>query len=473
MLLLGLRVPFGVPNEWVWQYRSDVEFDPIWVLAALALIGAMATLCWKLGRPSSASDKPLLSQQRIVWGFLLLAVLLRLVFAVLLPQGYRPVPAFWAMVIVSPIATSFYGEAQKVKEHGVATYLRNYHEQLPQKPFHAATHPPGLPLLFALLRSIAMHPSLQSVVPLGEQDLQVLRQAYRYLKPFEPTDQWYPSDADMKAAWWIAVFCWLFGALAVMLWGWLLTSENGQGMLIALAATTPGLLWWQTTVDSVHFLVITATFAAAWKWRQERSIPWALLTGCIAGVALWLAFKNAVPLLAVALWLLWEQWRSQERLPLLQIAFAAVLAVAPYLLSWLLFGFQPIATFQAASAAHHAQAGTHARSYLPWVVGNFADFAMALGGGWLGLVVTGLVWWWRSGRPPSVSIATLLVLLLLDVSGLVRGEAARLWLPFVPLLTWDVRRIAPSEGREGALIVLVQGLTALALLTWLEFLRPF
>ncbi len=472
--LLGMGVPFGVPNEWVWEFRSDTRFDPLWVLTALALLLGLVGLVWWSGQLSNENENKHSPKWRyIVVGFLLLTVLLRLNFAVLLPKGYRPVPVFWTLVIASPVATSFYDEARNLSHQGVADYLRHYHERLPQKPFHAATHPPGLPLLFALWRWIALHPALQAMVPMSEQDLVLVREVYLRIAPPLSPDNVYPADEDFKAAWWIAVFCWILGTLATLLWGWLFARESGQAAFIALVATVPALLWWQTTVDSVHFFFVTATLAAAWLWHRTRNWGWALGTGMLAGMALWLAFKNAVPLACVALWLLWAHGRKQTQLPIPQVVAAALLTVAPYLLAWALFGFQPLETFKAANAAHHAQAGAHARSYLPWVFVNLADFAMALGSGWLGLCVVALGRWWREGRPATLMVATLLVLLALNLSGVVRGEVARLWLPFIPLLTWQAWQGVSLNRRDFALMVLLQGGLALALQINLDFLRPF
>lgn len=179
---------------------------------------------------------------------------------------------------------------------------------------------------------------------------------------------------------------------------------------IALAATTPASLWWLPTVDSVHFLVIIGVLTCALQYRcngfagrhNTSGLGWATLTGLFDGVALWLAFKNALPLACIALWLLWEHGarsgehgaRSREqgvenkehgakKWIVGQWLLMVALCVTPYGLAWLLFGFQPIETLKVASAVHHAQAGVHARSYLPWVVMNLLDFVMGMGGhGW-------------------------------------------------------------------------------------------
>jgi len=482
VLALGLNLPFGVPNEWVWKPRADTSFDPVLVIAAIASLIALCGFAWWANEAGTTGQRTTGQQvkqtgKRIRLALiisLLLVIAFRIIVAALVPQSWRPVPVFWSLVILSPVATTFYDEAMSLEQQGLTRYLRHYHEQLSNKPFHAATHPPGLPMLFAVWRSLAMQPIMQRFVPMDENSLSLLREVYIRIAPPMRPDSVYPSDEDLKASWWVAVFCLLCGIAAMLIWVWLLWQIVPNPSVIALAATTPAMLWWQTTVDSIHLLAITATFAFAYRWQRTCNWNWAILTGLMAGISLWLAFKNAIPIGCIALWLIWANLRGEKKLLAAQIVLALILAISPYLLAWLAFGFQPFETFKAASAAHHQQAGVHARSYLPWLFFNLADLGMALGGAWLGLVAAHLFTWWRQEKwQPSSSAVTLLVLLLFDLSGLVRGEVARLWMPFIPLLTFEASKRIPNKSHELALLTFVQGGIGLALHIQLEFLRPF
>lgn len=471
VLALGLKVPFGIPGEWVWSERMDISFDPVTVIASILTLIALSGLAWVVSKSSSQDDK----RFRLMFALLLaLAIAFRALIAVMVPRSWMPVPVFWTLVIASPVATSFYDEARNLEQQGLVNYLRHYHEQLPQKQFHAATHPPGLPMLFAVLRGLAMSPTLQALTPIDKNSLIAIREVHMRIAPPMQSDLAYPSDAEFKAAWWIAMFCLLCGIITFLVWGGLLCQVGSNPAIIAFAATTPAMLWWQTTVDNIHLLATTLTCAFAYRWLQTRKLCWAVLTGLMAGLSLWLAFKNAILIACIALWLLWENIRSKERLSILQAILVLVLTLSPYLLAWLAFGFQPVETFKAASASHHAQAGAHARSYLPWVFVNFADFGMALGGAWLGLVAVNFWVWLRQRQwQPSILVTTLVVLILLDLSGLVRGEVARLWMPFIPLLTFGSVKHVPQNPLDFALLTFVQGGVALALQVQLEFLRPF
>lgn len=471
IVALGLGFPFGVPGEWVWEPRAEMNFNPILTGAAAAMLLALCGFAWWANGEIKRGGKKI---RPLLVLSIFLAVSFRVLIAALVPQSQQPVPVFWALVILSPVATSFYDEARNLEQQGLSDYLRHYHEQLPTKPFHASTHPPGLPILFAVWRSLAMHPILQSLAPIDENSLLLAREIYTRIAPPMKPNSVYPSDADFKASWWIALFCFLCGVGAVLIWIWMLWQINPNPSAAIFASVTPATLWWQMTVDNIHLFITTATFASSFCWQRNRQWTWAILTGLAAGISLWLAFKNAIPLACIALWLVWGNLKGEERLPVAQMLAAFALAVSPYFLAWLVFGFQPLETFKAASAAHHAQAGAHARAYLPWLLFNLADFGMALGGAWFGFVVVRLLTWWQRERwQPSISVTTFLVLMLLDLTGLMRGEVARLWMPFIPLLTFETARYIPTNPRETALLVLLQSGVGLALHIHLEFLRPF
>lgn len=493
-LAIALGLPFGVPGEWVWAQRNDLRFPLSVSLFTLFCLTGLVGIVWQATKHF---------RKGWIIGALLLAFALRFCFASLQPRGWGSPSVFWTLVILSPIATSFFTEAKQVEEQGIGNYLRHYHETLPSKPVHAATHPPGLPLLFAFWRQVTKVDALNRFVPMDEITVSELRKFYGELFALPKRDYRLLQEWEVRSAWWAAVLCLSFSLASVAIWGGLmpLTGGNGKGIVdFALFATTPAFLWWIPTVDSIHLFVVLAVLFCALQWQridkgQSSALGlrsnwfWATMTGLFAGSALWLAFKNAIPIGCILLWLMWEHlakgkehraWSIEHgarKRVMGQWLLVTVLSAAPYLLAWLLFGFQPLATLKAASAAHHAQAGTYARSYLPWVVMNLLDFAMGMGGAWLGLTVVYLWHWWRHKRwQPSLTVVTLAVLLLLNFSGMVRGEAARLWLPFVPLLVLETSDFPfPRNGQPQAfaLLVALQCILALSLHLRLEFLRPW
>jgi hypothetical protein len=95
------------------------------------------------------------------------------------------------------------------------------------------------------------------------------------------------------------------------------------------------------------------------------------------------------------------------------------------------------------------------------------------------LTIAFLLHWWQTQRfRPSLTLCTLAVLLLINISGIVRGEVARLWMPFIPLLTLETVTIAhkalTGQSKFATLLpAALQGIMAIALHLRLEFLRPW
>jgi len=130
-----------------------------------------------------------------------------------------------------------------------------------------------------------------------------------------------------------------------------------------------------------------------------------------------------------------------------------------YLALYLAYDYRPIAVARAALTAHRAVAAMEGvRTYWRWAVMNPGECAIFTG---LPLTVAAL-WSWRALRDPGqerlrMFVRSWLVLaVLLDLSGMVRGEVGRIWL----FLMWPAALAASAwlsarEDRARAVPVLV------------------
>lgn len=141
----------------------------------------------------------------------------------------------------------------------------------------------------------------------------------------------------------------------------------------------------------------------------------------------------------------------------------ALLLAAGFVLPWIALavftGYDPVASFRAA-LGQHGEIAVASRSYGTWLVWNPYDFLLLLGPAVLGMAAVCL---WRRERRLSadrvLTWAWWALLLLLIVSGTVRGEVGRIWLflmPFACLLAADeaVRRWGPRSLWTGSLLIL-------------------
>lgn len=142
----------------------------------------------------------------------------------------------------------------------------------------------------------------------------------------------------------------------------------------------------------------------------------------------------------------------------------ALLLAAGFVLPWialaLFAGYDPWTSFQAALGQHRAIAVT-SRTYGTWLVWNPYDFLLLLGPAVLALAAMALPGRSEARLPAHRALAWGWwgLLLLLIVSGSVRGEVGRIWLflmPFACLLAAGeaVRRWGPRSLWTGALLVL-------------------
>jgi hypothetical protein len=158
-------------------------------------------------------------------------------------------------------------------------------------------------------------------------------------------------------------------------------------------------------------------------------------------------------------------------------ALAAGFAL-PWLALALFAGYDPWAAF-AAALADHRELAVAPRGYLTWLLWNPYDFALLLGPA-VALPAVGALAAPRPVRGTAVVFWGTLYLLLL--SGGVRGEVGRIWLPFMPwaCLLAAAAVLAPREEPAAApsavppaaaALPALQAVLLLALATSMVFVR--
>jgi hypothetical protein len=213
------------------------------------------------------------------------------------------------------------------------------------------------------------------------------------------------------------------------------------------------------------FLTATATALLSVALLRPRygGKTAALAAGLFGGLAVFVSYGGAVHvalggLIALALAL---HRPSGARFALAKIALAVGAAVAATALP-MLVGHDPIESFRTAISTHFSEY-TLKRSYRLWLFFNLIDLAVFVSVPIALLVVHRLAlalaglrrmgWWGPRMSVQRAQIATCLLLLLLDLSGVVRGEIGRSWMPIMPFLllaaTMGVDRAALDAEADG------------------------
>ncbi|MEA3402050.1 MAG: hypothetical protein U9R79_12510 [Armatimonadota bacterium] len=491
--LLLVRRDIGWPGEWTWPVLGPVY--PIGHLLAPALVvmgfsGLIAYLWSAMLREEIPGHRRALAWS-IAGSLAIGAWCLQLALWSVAPLS---VPRL-ATVQLSEVSTGYLGEAYRIDALG--EYLDSYAREMGDKPEHVATHPPGAVLFFYAVRRVGqLLPGLNRLaLTAGSTAVNLtIRELAAEVTKY-PTAAWQGSDglATAVLASWLLGAC---GALMPVALFWALRGPMGEGRALAAAAMvtlTPTMLLFFPLLDELIALLGTLMLAAL--VATQRHWAWAAAAGAIAAAALFVSL-GALALVALGCVFLLlraakqagqsgdSSWSDTRSVFVPVAAFLGGLAVGIGL--WYAAGVDAIPIFSQGLSAHSSITGRASfRSYSIWVWLNLVEFAIFLGLPLAATVAASAGRFIRELRPMSgpmlpayLGATALLTLLLLDVSGTVKGETGRLWMFFAPWLGASVApRLCDEAGSRWRLLAIACGLTALQLLlmawTMQPIIRPY
>ena len=425
VLLVGIAFACGVlahvdalsgPAYWKWPWRNLGLARTLGMLApplALFLVG------W-----------PLVAREPVSRGRALaaLAVLVTTNFSLQVlgilchPHGLD----FLKAIVQSPVATSYFSDAQTITH--VTAWLRDFH--LAHLGLHSATHPPG-PILYYYVWLKWLGPStgaLAGGLALGAIASLGVPVMYAFARLWTP-------DRRMR----------LFAC--------------------AMYALLPALIVFLPEFDQIY-PILAMLIVLTWVQALQGSMRCATLLGVTLFVATFFAYNLLATGAFLALhggYFLWRQRADPHALHrLIRVALVALaVPTALYLALWFFTGFDPLRSF---THAVHAQNELPAMRYRSWLDGLlFAPYDFFLGSGMLVVPLLLLFArklvsefdWERSDQ--VLSLIALGTILIVDLSGLLRAETARVWLFLQPFA------VVPAASE---LIRLGRGRVAVFVLQW-------
>ncbi len=431
-----LRGPAPHPPEWRWQLRADPPGGPYApaLLCAAGLVALLATsgTGWARRHPRAAA-------RMLLGAGTILGLGLTVGLVAVEPAGSMRTLMDRA---ASRTVTSYLGVAASPEARDPLAFIDRHAELLPSLPKHAATHPLG-PVLYyrALIALCEASPSLSRLL-LGSAGL----------SPESRPANRPPLTPEARAAA-------LLGALLVLLMGaatvWPLAAIAERCGLDPLSASRIGLTWclvpgavlMAPQFDQAIALPVTAAsacLAAAATGAGPRAVRMAAFGGLLGGLALLLSYGAVVFLTLGGLAALTLASRGNDfarravRTTGVALAGAVVVVALP-----VAAGHEPVQAVRGALAIHRA-VYTEPRSYALWLVFNPVDLGLFLGvplALGYGQAVLAALSRLRLAASPSPSrvmdrfrLVTAAGLALLWLSGTVRGEVGRIWIPLMPLL---------------------------------------
>jgi hypothetical protein len=426
VLALFLELPgINGPSYWKWPWRSLDLINTLAVFAGpLLMIGALGWL-WSRTPPPSTSDA-----RALAFGLFVCEVLLQW-------ARVRAEPGTWTWLetlVQSREVTSYYTDALRIDD--VGAFLRDFSWK--RLEHHSSTHPPGPVLFYWLL-----------------------------LQLFEP------GFAARAGGALIAILA-SSGVVVAYAFAGLWTSDPMRRLGACFAyALMPSLIVVLPSFDQIY-PVFTMLGLLLWSKAFDKPVA-AIALGLLAFVATNLAYQFAlltVPFGLYALAVLRSRgWDFEVRRAMLRAAAIAlgVWLGANIVLS-LLTPFHPFDSFVAASARQARYAAFLQRPYGLSLVYDPFDFF--LGGGILVIPLLAIHFARESARETVITFVCLLSILVIDLTGLIRCEAARVWLFLQPLAIvpagLTLARFAP---RPRGLILGLSALILVAVVCKLTFLR--
>ncbi len=310
--------------------------------------------------------------------------------------------------------------------------LANFPAQMPQLPIHAQSHPPGAEIVQWLVwQALRAAPPLADSIALPLRTLQCHNPGLMAL-----------DNAQIASAT-IGMLLPLLGSLAVWpLFAFARRVSNSRvaAITVMVFPVLPLFAMWMSQWDQIYPLLLFVGLYLAHTGLEKRSWWRIFAAGVPLSIASFFSVGNAVLMVIVGLYgltWLWFQRASLRPSISLSLRLALVFALgcaSIWLLYWLLYSVNPLSVISIGSRLAF-ESTTGNRSYGVWLLGNPIDFAVFLGLPIVIVLLYNLIK--RIPFPKSllpIALATFGTLLLLWLSGIVRGEVGRLWIYFGPLV---------------------------------------
>jgi len=419
-------------REWIWRDLG------IFRTAAL-LLAPFAVIVWVL-RKNEEEISP--TFRWLLLGLLALSNFLVQALGILAdPRGIQLIRE----IVASPIATSYFTDAMGI--HQPLEWLSHFHNA--KLGLHSATHPPG-PILFYYFFFKLLGPSVGALI--GGCVVGLLASA-GVLVIYGFAELWrLDHRARLTACAYYALlpaltglfpeFDQVYPILSMLLMLFWVRAVNTSAEVSKYAFYTGAVLF-LTTFFAYNLLLIGAFLAyygCYWLWRQQWTWP--------AGAVL---LRTSAIALGV---------------------YAGLNAVL-----WLASGYHPIASFRHAVSNQAIFAPGIKRSYALFAVIDPYDFFLGAGVIVLPILLFHLQRLLKQFDPTRTDMVLTLIglgtILTVDLSGLLRGESARVWLFLQPLLVVPVAGELSRLSRPWKLsIFTLQWWIVVCLKTKISFVNP-
>lgn len=460
-------LPLGIPGEWVW-HRIPSEPDVLWNLIGVAVAGALYVAFVEAGAGRLAGRLRVPSFEAAAWMSGLVAVAFVWLWVVQETAPTQNRIGKSALVLFYPGSSGYFTKARYEAPDPVE-FLAGYEDLMRERDvLHVGTHPPGLFLIFHGLIELCQYPPLASFLDVTQSTS--FREACDVVSRNSAKSATPLLLPDRRVLWMATMLVLLCASFAVLpLFGLVRRTRDvvTAWRAAAMWPAIPALAIFSPKSDVAYafvgLLIVMAWLAAI----DRRSVLLALLSGFLVwcGLMLSLAF---LPVILFAAMIGWQrrppsvtadgashttdqqQWSAGPP-PLRSVAGAAVGFLVPVALLWCCYRINMLSVWWLNYQNHAAFYAKYSRTYWQWLLVNPLELVFAAG--WpLALVgAAGLCSAIRSRRlfDPPVAMSMAIVWGTLWLTGKNSGEAARLWIIFLPWLVWLAATYLPVFNPDG------------------------
>jgi hypothetical protein len=440
VILLAIAVgkgvmPLGLRGQWEWMRLGKTVVLPWdWLafsgLGMAAYAGFVALGLRALGIGASRGSES-------IWlaGLLAVAIAAQVVIPLGAPDEYDLTK--WAYVNFFESSTGYFKIARDQAVEDPWRFLAHYPEWIrSQDSLHIGTHPPGLIVAQCLLlRTMERNPVLADF--LVDHLPPSVRLGFHQLEATEGRPMRRAERAGLFATALLTLLACAGTVVPLYLLARVALPAPAAWAAAALWPLAPAANLFQPVADTTYPLLSTSAWAlASWAARGQRAASRPTLAGILLATAsgIVMAFGMVFTLAFLPVGLIVAFIVGSDRSLSRPMRATLILAtgggsLAFVLISWLATGADPFVVWSW-NLHHHARFYVeYPRTYSLWLWINPIELTIAVG---LPTMVWCLAGWLAPRTVPRSVWATLIVLLLVNLTGRNMGEVARLWMLFTP-----------------------------------------
>ena len=446
-----LRGPAPYPPEWRWPYLFINTTQKIWfpLITILLIITFYSQII-------SHHEEYLAKYEKLI---LLTAVLCMILFQLSITYFSRSGIGVLIHRVVDPGLNGYFTASLAVKNQ--PDYLRKYNSFVLNLPMHAKGHPPGAILL--------THYFTQVVSPLAKLSLVTKLQP----RQTDVLSIWKTlSAAEKTSAILLNLFIAFLSSLSLIPLYYLtrfLYDKKTAVTAVFLFIFTPALTLFLPLYDVMYPLFSLLCVFTAIAALKHKNLFLAFLGGILLYVSSFFSL-SILPVGVIIMYIYFLDILKSKKI-------SNYLKLAAFYLTGLLISytcFKVVWGYDQITVSHTLVSGLAHRSYWWWLIYNPYDFFIFSGvAASLLFIFNFFIIKKRQVTSFPLFIGFILMILILDVSGVYRAETGRVWLPFMPFLIVEAAALVckRSAFNQKAIITLL-ALQAAQVLVIQEFWVP-